>query len=102
MDDILITGNNNSATSGFIRLLNNNFSLKDLGMLQYFLGAEVIHTSGGIFLCQRIHISDVLLAHNMAGVKLVSTPISTADSLILHDGSPPVDANYFQKIVRAL
>lgn len=56
VDDILITGNYHSAVSNFIRLLNNRFSLKDLGLLQHFLGVEVIHNPSGLFLR---HIFDV-------------------------------------------
>jgi hypothetical protein len=34
-------------------LLNDKFSIKDLGVLKCFLGFEVARTSKGISLCQR-------------------------------------------------
>lgn len=41
IDDILITGNSEVATQSLIQKLNMQFSLKDLGEINYFLGVEV-------------------------------------------------------------
>lgn len=75
VDDIIVTGNNNDAISEFIQALNSKFSLKDLGNLSNFLGVEVINTTTGIFLSQHKYILDILIQHNMAGCKEVSTPL---------------------------
>jgi hypothetical protein len=52
VDDIIITGNNMSLIDTFIRKLRHEFSMKDLGTLNYFLGLEVTHSATGIFLIQ--------------------------------------------------
>ena len=49
VDDILITGNNESATHDLIIKLNKQFSLKDLGDINYFLGVEVQKIEEGFF-----------------------------------------------------
>ena len=44
VDDIIITSNNPSTVQHFITLLSCRFSLKDLGVLTYFLSIEVLLT----------------------------------------------------------
>lgn len=41
VDDIIINGNSPSFIASLVKSLNNQFSLKDLGQLDYFLGIEV-------------------------------------------------------------
>ncbi|KAG8473394.1 hypothetical protein CXB51_035704 [Gossypium anomalum] len=45
VDDIIVTGNNNQAIDQFVQKLDDQFSLKDLGQLNYFLGIEVQYTT---------------------------------------------------------
>ena len=45
MDDIIITGNNSIFVSSLIKLLGEDFDLKDLGLLRYFLGLQIDYTS---------------------------------------------------------
>lgn len=41
VDDLIVTGLNDAKVSNFICRLNNQFSLKDMGDLHYFLGLQV-------------------------------------------------------------
>lgn len=41
VDDIIITGNNNSEINKVKQHLDNTYSIKDLGRLNYFLRIEV-------------------------------------------------------------
>lgn len=51
VDDIIVTGNTDTAVTQLVQRLAARFSLKDLGTLSYFLGVEVIpHHSGSLFL----------------------------------------------------
>ena len=52
VDDLILTGNNNSMLDKFVSKLADRFSIKDLGPLNYFLGVEVISMSTGLFLTQ--------------------------------------------------
>ncbi|CAL9007906.1 unnamed protein product [Prunus brigantina] len=88
VDDFLITCNNSTLVAKFIQLLATRFSVKDLGSLHYFLGVEVLPTATSLFLSQQKYIHDLLINAKMDGAKAVSTPLSTTDSLMLHDGSP--------------
>ena len=50
VDDIIITGDNDDMVRRFVHLLSQQFSLKDLGKLSYFLGVEVLPNAHGIML----------------------------------------------------
>ncbi|WMV09979.1 hypothetical protein MTR67_003364 [Solanum verrucosum] len=52
VDDLIITGSDSDFITTFIHTLDQQFSLKDLGSLNYFLGIEVSPTSYGIILSQ--------------------------------------------------
>lgn len=47
VDDILITGGDLYAITSLIPDLNKEFTLKDLGYLNYFLGIQVTSLSDG-------------------------------------------------------
>lgn len=50
VDDIIITGSSTSLIQQLVKKLNSEFSLKDLGKLDYFLGIEVHHSETGALL----------------------------------------------------
>jgi hypothetical protein len=81
VDDFIITGNNSTFIDNVIWHLSNQFHLKDLGDLHFFLGVEVIQTHAGLFLTQHKNIRDLLFHTNMVGAKDVSTPLFTSQSL---------------------
>ncbi|XP_014499563.1 uncharacterized protein LOC106760666 [Vigna radiata var. radiata] len=63
-------------------LLHNQFQIKDLGELKYFLGFEVARSKKGIHLCQRKYALDILEETGMLGCKPCSTPfLSNNNSL---------------------
>ena len=53
VDDILVASNNLEAVSEFKQFLHDQFKLKDLGPLKYFLGIEVARSSTSISVCQK-------------------------------------------------
>ena len=53
VDDILLTGNHLPTITALKKHLNDVFSIKDLGILSYFLGIEVGYMSDGVILTQK-------------------------------------------------
>lgn len=47
VDDLLLTGNHDGMIKSFITLLHNQFAIKDLGKLNYFLGLEISYVNDG-------------------------------------------------------
>ncbi|MCI22388.1 retrovirus-related Pol polyprotein from transposon TNT 1-94, partial [Trifolium medium] len=60
VDDIVLTGNDLAELTMVKNHLHTTFGIKDLGILKFFLGIEVAHSSGGITLCQRQYCLDLL------------------------------------------
>ncbi|KAJ0937235.1 putative RNA-directed DNA polymerase [Helianthus annuus] len=75
VDDIVITGNSGVEISRIKSLLSKSFQIKDLGVLKYFLGLEVIYDKSGICLNQRKYCLDLLAEFGYLGCKPVGTPI---------------------------
>ena len=102
VDDIIITiGSFSIHVITFISNLAQQFSLKDLGNLAYFLGIEAHYTSNSLFLSQRKHVKDLLHQLNMVDAKVVSTPLTTIDILKLSISFPSVDATLYHQVVRS-
>jgi hypothetical protein len=53
VDYIVLTGNDDGEIQNLIHLFANEFEIKDLGSLKYFLGIEVERSKHGIFISQR-------------------------------------------------
>lgn len=53
VDDIIITGSNETLIADIKAHLHNTFNIKDLGLLDFFLGIEVSKTEVGYILTQK-------------------------------------------------
>ncbi|RVW15239.1 Retrovirus-related Pol polyprotein from transposon RE1 [Vitis vinifera] len=102
VDDILITGNNDQFVQHVITQLNNQFTLKDLGDIDYFLGIQVKHTSAGMHLSQAKYISNLLQKTKMLHVKPVPTPMVSNQSLSNSGSAPFSNTQLYRSTVGAL
>ena len=75
MDDIIIIGSDFKGISSLMSFLQSQFHIKDLGMLRYFLGIEVMRSKHGIFLSQRKYVFDLLSKTGKLGIKPCSSPL---------------------------
>jgi histone deacetylase 1/2 len=60
VDDIIVASSIPDATTTLLKKLNEDFALKDLGDLHYFLVIEVFKVQDGIILTQEKYANDVL------------------------------------------
>jgi hypothetical protein len=98
VDDLIITGTHHCFINQLITSLKKDFSMKDLGSLNYFLGIKVDRDSTGIHLTQSKYIVDVLHRSKMAGAKPSSTPIASGSKLV----ASYCDPTEYRSIVGAL
>ncbi|XP_042753565.1 uncharacterized mitochondrial protein AtMg00810 isoform X1 [Lactuca sativa] len=98
VDDLILTGNDETAIANFISRLNHEFSIKDLG---YFLGLEVTYLDNGLFLTQSKYASDILTRADLYDSKPASTPLPPHASFKT-DGTPFKDPTLYRSLVEAL
>lgn len=100
---MVLTGNPSKFLHSITQQLNNAFSLKDLGDLDYFLGTKVnTHPLGSLLLTQSKYIWDLLLKIDMHESAPLAIPMSSSSKLI-KVGSPQFnDPTFFRSIVDSL
>ncbi|XP_021986041.1 uncharacterized mitochondrial protein AtMg00810-like [Helianthus annuus] len=104
-DDIVITGSCSTEIARIKSLLKSKFLIKDLGMLKYFLGIEVLKTKDGLCLSQRKYCLDLLAEFGMTGCKPVNNPIEAnhvLTRLCEQDTKVLPDISVYQKLVGKL
>ena len=52
VDDMIITSDNLSGIQELKDFLSQQFGMKDLGYLSYFLGLEITHSTDGLYVTQ--------------------------------------------------
>ncbi|XP_019425041.1 PREDICTED: uncharacterized protein LOC109333914 [Lupinus angustifolius] len=103
VDDHVLAGNIIIEINRIKKLLDIEFSIKDLGQLNFFLGMEVARTNKGIFLYQRKYALDLLEDTGMLGSKPCSTAMEYAKRLISSiDGELLSDPTTYRRLMGKL
>jgi len=102
IDDILITSSSSSAVCDLLSTLKQEFAVKDLGLLNYFLGIEVLPNSSGFLLSQHRYILDILSRTKMTKAKPINCPMAFSTHLSAHEGDLFYDPNLFRSTVGVL
>jgi len=101
VDDMIITGDDESEIAQLKVRLGKEFEVKDLGQLRYFLGIEIACGAEGIVLSQRKYVLDLLTETGMLGCRPASAPIDQKSKLSAEAGEP-VDRERYQRLVGRL
>jgi len=102
VEDIVVIINSSHAISLIISTLSNEFAVKDLGPLSFFLGIQVTRTTDGLHLHQGKYVTDLLHRTKMVGAKPLSTPCSFGGKLSKFSGGPLSDSTKYRSVVGAL
>ncbi|XP_042980164.1 uncharacterized mitochondrial protein AtMg00810-like [Carya illinoinensis] len=102
VDDILLASNDMLTVEAIKIDLNNQFKLKDLGPVKYFLGMEVARTKQGISIYQRKHALELLDGVGLLGFKPVNFPMDTHSKLSKEDGELLEDATTYRRLIGRL
>ncbi|RVX07454.1 Retrovirus-related Pol polyprotein from transposon TNT 1-94 [Vitis vinifera] len=102
VDDIILSGNDMEELQNLKKYLSEEFEVKDLGNLKYFLGMEVARSRKGIVVSQRKYILDLLKETGMLGCKPIDTPMDSQKKLGIEKESTPVDRGRYQRLVGRL
>ena len=99
VDDIIVAGNDEGEIQRLKTYLSNEFEIKDLRSLKYFLVIEVACSKGGIFISQQRYILDLLREIGMLGCKPAETPIEQNNKLGGKIEDDMVDRGLYQRLV---
>ena len=75
MVDIILIDDDHVELERLKKKLVDDFEIKDLGALKYFLGMEFTRFNEGIFVNQRKYVLDLLCETGLLGCKQAKTPI---------------------------
>ncbi|TYK14395.1 Cysteine-rich RLK (RECEPTOR-like protein kinase) 8 [Cucumis melo var. makuwa] len=99
VDDIVLTGDDQTEISQLKQRMGDEFEIKDLENLKYFLGMEVARYKEGIFVSQRKYTLELLTETGMLGCCPADTPIEFNCKLGNSDDQVPVDKEQYQRLV---
>jgi hypothetical protein len=102
VDDLLYMGSSSKMKDEFKIAMMNKFEMKDLGLMQYFLGMEVYQNEDEIFIFQTKYAKDMLKKFDMVDSKPTLTPSSHGIVLCTNDGAEIVDEATYRSIVGSL
>lgn len=75
IDDMLITGNSSTLMDLFLAELKDEFAMKNLDDVHYFLGIQITKTHEGLFLSQSRYAGQILKKAHLLNCKPLSTPM---------------------------
>ena len=102
VDDIVLTGNDQDGINRLKKHLFQHFQTKDLGLLKYFLGVEIVQSSSGIVISQRKYALDILEDTGMTECRPIDSPMDPNSKLLPGQGEPLADPGRYRRLVGKL
>jgi hypothetical protein len=102
VDDMIITSDDLSGIQELKDFLSQNFEMKELGHLSYFLGLEITSSDDGFYLTQAKYTSDLLSQAGLIDHKFVDTPIELNARLTPSSGELLPDPTLYRQLVGSL
>ncbi|KAL0453806.1 UNVERIFIED_CONTAM: Retrovirus-related Pol polyprotein from transposon RE1 [Sesamum latifolium] len=99
VDDILITRNSESQIQEVKTYLNDQFSIKDLGVAKYFLGLEIARSLQGIAVTQTKYIADLIQDAGITQAKSTTTPLPTGIKFTTEAGNPLTHPEIYRRLI---
>jgi hypothetical protein len=95
VDDLVITGNNTDHILILKKKLVGSFDMKDLGIMNYFLGLHVLPLSNDFSIFQSKYVNNILTHFKMIDCKPRATPFQSGVKLRKTCKSPKFDATLY-------
>ena len=102
VDDMIITGDDLSEIQELKDFLSQNFEMKDLGHLSYFLGLKITSSDDGFYLTQAKYTSALLSRVGLTYHKIVDTPIELNAHLTPSSREQLSDPTLYRQLVSSL
>ncbi|PKU72953.1 Retrovirus-related Pol polyprotein from transposon TNT 1-94 [Dendrobium catenatum] len=102
VDDLLVTGNDQTLIQTLLTDIRSTFALKNLGEISLFLGIQVSKTSQGYFLSQTHYASKLLQDAGFTDCKSSPTPITPNSKEQLTNNQPFTDPSLYRRLAGSL
>ena len=102
VDDLIITGSNTEGIEEFKTSMKTQFEMTDFGLLNSYLGIEVIQEETEIKMCQASYALKVLDEFNMKECNPAKTPMEYRLKLNREGEGEEVDSTYYRKLIGCL
>ncbi|CAJ2677087.1 unnamed protein product [Trifolium pratense] len=102
VDDLLITGSNESYIREFKGDLKEEFEMTDLGLMTYFLGIEFLRNEQGILMHQTRYASEILKKFEMDKCNVALSPAEPRSQLTKCAEEEDVDPTFYRKLIGSL
>jgi hypothetical protein len=89
VDDIIMAASSINCMTTTKDLLKNNYKMKDLGTINFFLGIAFVQKIDGIEMNQTRYLSNVLERYGMGQCKPCSTPCELKTSALINPNKLP-------------
>ena len=99
VDDMIITGDDLSSIQELKDFLSQQFEMKDLGHLSYFLDLEIIHSTDGLYITQAKYASELFSRAGLIDSKTVSIPIQFNAHLTPLWGKPLSNSSFYKRLI---
>lgn len=102
VDDLLIIGSSASVITEIKTALHKRFSMIYMGLLNFFLGIEIIQSGSGITISHAKYARDILARFHMSDYKPKTTSFLSGIKLENGKDTPLVDCTFYRQLVGSL
>ena len=102
VDDLIITGSNIEGIEEFKSSMKTKFEMTDFGLLNSYLGIEVMQKRTKIKMCQTNYALEILGEFNMKDCNPVKTPMECQLKLNQEGEGVEVESTLFRKLIGCL
>ena len=102
VDDVVLTGNNLAKINSVKQQLHDQFHIKDLGDLKFFLGFEVARSKASLVFNQRKYCLEILSKFGLTSCKRSNSPANASVRLNSDEGDLLEDATSIRRLIGRL
>ncbi|XP_060182944.1 uncharacterized mitochondrial protein AtMg00810-like [Lycium barbarum] len=102
IDDVILTRTDFSEIQCLKAFLHDQFKIKDLGKLHYFLGLDILYQDDGVLITQRKFTNDLIKEFDCCSYRPITLPLDPTMNLRPNEGKLLHDPTFYRRLVGKL
>lgn len=102
VDDKIMTGTDLAEIQSLKVFPHDQFKIKNLGKLLYFLGLEILYTEEGVLISQQKFVIDLIKEFECSSYCTITAPLDPNMKPNSTEGQPLVDPTFYRKLIEKL